>query len=91
MSEQEKKEYPSSKKEPGIVELTLKAEAQDLLNNSINLKRAIDSSKTSTKIKYLKKKLKANNEKLFEVLVALERVRPHDNTESDSTSSENTD
>lgn len=90
MSEQKKKEQPSSK-EPGIVELTLKQEAQDLLTNSINLKKSLDSSKTETKRKYFKKKLKANNQKMLEVLVALERVRPKDESPDESSSSEDTE
>lgn len=51
----------------------LQAEINDLISISTKYQADINSAKTNLKKTYFKKKLKRNNDKLFEMLIALNR------------------
>jgi homoserine kinase len=56
---------------PISLQTIIQAEINDLITISAGYQAKVNTSKTSLKKEYFLKKLKKNNEKLFEMLVAL--------------------
>lgn len=57
-----------------IVKQTIIAELQDLVTKSKHYAHELETSKTDVKRKMMKKRLKRNNEKVANLIVALERI-----------------
>lgn len=58
----------------------IQAEINDLISLSTRYQVDINSAKTNFKKTYFKKKLKKNNDKLFEMLIALDRHNKNKNS-----------
>lgn len=67
-------EDTQTKTKRNIIRETIVNEVQQLRNISINLISNMRTAKTKTKKDYFKKKLKKNNERLMQMLVALQSL-----------------
>lgn len=69
------------------------AEVQELVKTSKELQQNIKEAKTGVKSEYFRKKLKKNNERLMEMLIALEKLnhKEENNDSSPDTEEEQTD
>jgi len=52
----------------------LKQEIQELADRSVQFKRTIDTAKTEVKKEIFRKKLRRNNNKVFEMIEALDKI-----------------
>ena len=69
-----------------ILKQTINAELIELIHISTQYAEQIDNAKTNTKRQMIKKRLRKNNEKIAELIVALEKLnkKEMDDVEDDS-------
>jgi len=66
--------HSSNKPSRTILKETVKVELQSLIAQSVKFQNLINTSKTNVKQNLYKKKLKKNNEKIYDLLLALDKI-----------------
>jgi len=61
-------------RQPRMIDVVA-AELQDLQQQSVSFRESIDTAKTAAKKNYFKKKLRKNNKRMMNMLVAFEKLR----------------
>lgn len=69
--------------QPRLIDVVA-AELHDLQNESMNFRKKIDEAKTQVKRQYYKKKLRKNNKRMMNMLVAFEKLRGRADTSTDA-------
>lgn len=62
-----------------VIKENLREKLLQLTNSAVNLKKLIESSKTSTKKQIYIKKLKNNNDKVYRILIILNMLDSSEN------------